>query len=159
VLMFEFREFSVPASILLVTLMSLVGVMTALWITGMTINISSLVGMIMIIGIVAENAIFILHYAKLPELASLGLRGALIEAARHRARPIIMTTLAAILALAPLALGYGEGSQMQQPLAIAIIGGFSVASVMLFFLLPVLYVLFHGDTQPPAVHSISTEII
>ncbi len=105
----------------------------------------------MIIGIVAENAIFIIHYAKLPQVTSLGLRQALIEAARHRARPVIMTTLAAILALAPLAIGYGAGAQMQQPLAIAIIGGFSVASVMLFFVLPVLYVLFHGEKLAPVV--------
>ncbi|MDP4289245.1 MAG: efflux RND transporter permease subunit [Bacteroidota bacterium] len=148
VLLVEFREFSVPAAILIVTLLSLVGVMTALWVTGMTINISSLVGMIMIIGIVAENAIFILHYAKLPEMRAQGLRHSLIEAARHRARPIAMTTLAAILALLPLAIGYGQGAQMQHPLAIAVIGGFTVASIMLFFLLPMLYVLFHGEEDP-----------
>jgi CzcA family heavy metal efflux pump len=147
VLLIEFREFSVPGAILIVTFMSLLGVMFALWITGMTINISSIVGMIMIIGIVAENAIFIIHYAKLPENASLGMRRAMIEAARHRARPIVMTTLAAILALLPLAIGYGQGAQMQQPLAIAVIGGFSVASVMLFFLLPMLYLLMRGGKK------------
>ena len=149
VLLIEFREFSVPASILLVTLSSLIGVMFALWVTGMTINISSMVGMIMIIGIAAENAIFILHEAKQPEVARLGTRGALIEAARRRARPITMTTLAAILALSPLALGYGQGSQMQQPLAIAVIGGFAVVSILLFFLLPMLYLLLHGERKPP----------
>ncbi len=147
VLLIEFRDFSVPVSILFVTLSSLVGVMFALWATGMTINISSMVGMIMIAGISAENAIFILHEAKQPELARLGTRGALIEAARHRARPILMTTLAAILALAPLALGYGQGSQMQQPLAIAVIGGFSVVSILLFFLLPMLYLMLHGERK------------
>ena len=156
VLIFEFREFSVAASILIVTLLSLIGVTFALWITKMTINISSIVGMIMIIGIVAENAIFIIHYAKLPQCARLGLRKALIESARYRARPIIMTTLAAILALLPLAIAYGQGSQMQQPLAIAIIGGFSVASVMLFFALPVLYLLFAGDTPPALTTQNST---
>ncbi len=149
VLLIEFGEFSVPLSILFVTLSSLVGVMFALWVTGMTLNISSMVGMIMIVGISAENAIFILHEVKRPELARLGTRGALIEAARHRARPIAMTTLAAILALAPLALGYGQGSQMQQPLAIAVIGGFTVVSILLFFLLPMLYLLFHGERKPP----------
>jgi len=147
VLLIEFREFSVPVSILFVTLSSLVGVMFALWVTGMTLNISSMVGMIMIVGISAENAIFILHEAKQPELARFGTRKALIEAARHRARPITMTTLAAILALAPLALGYGQGSQMQQPLAIAVIGGFSVVSILLFFLLPMLYLMLHGERK------------
>ncbi|HEX5317252.1 MAG TPA: efflux RND transporter permease subunit, partial [Candidatus Kapabacteria bacterium] len=147
VLLMEFREFSVPVSILFVTLSSLIGVMFALWVTGMTINISSMVGMIMIVGISAENAIFILHEAKRPELARFGTRKALIEAARHRARPITMTTLAAILALAPLAMGYGQGSQMQQPLAIAVIGGFCVVSILLFFLLPMLYLMLHGERK------------
>ena len=149
VLLIEFGEFSVPLSILFVTLSSLIGVVFALWVTGMTMNISSIVGMIMIVGISAENAIFIIHEAKRPELARLGTREALIQAARHRGRPITMTTLAAILALAPLALGYGQGSQMQQPLAIAVIGGFAVVSILLFFLLPMLYLLLHGEHKPP----------
>src|SRR5579883_529448 len=147
VLLIEFREFSVPASIILITLLSLLGVMAALWITGMTINISSLVGMIMIIGIVAENAIFILHYTKRPEFATKDLKEALIEGSRHRARPITMTTLAAILALLPLAVGFGQGAQMQQSLAIAVIGGFSISSILLFFLLPALYMLLHGKQK------------
>lgn len=155
-LLIEFREFSVPGSILLVTLLSLVGVMLALWITGMTLNISSLVGMIMIIGIVAENAVFIIHYAKMPGHQSQGLAHALISAARHRARPIIMTTLAAILALLPLALGIGTGAAMQQPLAIAVIGGFSISSIMLFFILPMLYVLLHGKSSPPQPQILET---
>jgi multidrug efflux pump subunit AcrB len=147
VLLIEFSEFSVPAAILLVTLCSLIGVMFALWITGMTLNISSIVGMILIIGIAAENAIFILHEATLPEVAHLGMEQALIEAIRRRARPILMTTLAAVLALLPLAVGYGQGAQMQQPLAIAVIGGFSVVSLLLFFLLPTLYLLLHGNEK------------
>ena len=147
VLLMEFAEFSVPISILLVTLSSLLGVMFALWITGMTLNISSIVGMILIIGIAAENAIFILHEAKLPEVAALGMEQALIEATRRRARPILMTTLAAVLALLPLAVGYGQGAQMQQPLAIAVIGGFSVVSLMLFFLLPTTYRFIHGKPR------------
>jgi multidrug efflux pump subunit AcrB len=148
VLLIEFREFSVPGSIIIITLLSLLGVMFALWVTGMTINISSIVGTIMVIGIVGENAVFILHYAHLPQVRQLGLKHALIEAASHRARPIAMTTLAAILALMPLAVAYGQGAQMQQPLAIAVIGGFSVASIMLFFLLPMLYLLMHGKEEP-----------
>ncbi len=147
VLLIEFRMFSVPISILVVTLCSLLGVMFALWVTGMTINISSIVGTIMIVGIAAENAIFILHEAIQPEVAKLGRKEALLEAARRRSRPIIMTTLAAILALLPLAAGYGQGAQMQQPLAIAVIGGFSVVSILLFFLLPMIYLLLHPERR------------
>jgi multidrug efflux pump subunit AcrB len=159
VLLIEFREFSVPASILIVTLCALIGVMFALWVTGMTINISSLVGMILIIGIAAENAIFILHEAKLPEVAKLGTRRAILEASRRRARPITMTTIAAILALTPLAIGYGQGAQMQQPLAIAVIGGFCVVSILLFILLPMLYLMLHGESSPSVSRNDSTNII
>lgn len=139
VLLIEFGEFAVPISIFVVNLLSLVGVFGALWLTGVTFNISSFVGVIMIIGIVAENAIFVMHAATEFRAAGATLEESLIQAARIRARPILMTTLAAILALLPLALGVGAGSQMQQPLAIAVIGGFSVSSLLLFFALPLFY--------------------
>ncbi|HEX9007605.1 MAG TPA: efflux RND transporter permease subunit, partial [Bacteroidota bacterium] len=142
VLLIEFGEFAVPLSIAVVNLVSLVGVFGALWITGVTFNISSFVGVIMIIGIVAENAIFVMHAAAEFRSAGLPLDAALINAGRARARPIVMTTLAAVLALSPLALGVGAGSQLQQSLAIAVIGGFSLSSILLFFGLPVIYRLF-----------------
>ncbi len=143
VLLFEFGEFTVPISVLTVSLLSLIGVVTALWLTGITFNISSFVGLIMIIGIVAENGVFVMHETKQLRAAGSDLDTALVTASRKRARPIIMTTLAAVLALAPLALAIGTGSQMQQPLAVAVIGGFSVSSILLFFVLPTLYRLLH----------------
>ncbi len=143
VLLFEFGEFAVPVSIFITNLMSLLGVVVALDLTGMTLNISSLVGVIMIIGIVAENAVFVMHEFHRGVNAGMSVDDALVAAAHMRARPILMTTLAAVLALLPLSLGIGAGSQMQQPLAIAVIGGFSVSSVLLFLGLPVLYRLFH----------------
>jgi CzcA family heavy metal efflux pump len=149
VLILEFREFAIPFAIIIITVLSLLGVMAALSVTGMTLNISSFVGLIMLIGIVAENAIFIMHYVKLPENQAGGLVGAIVEASRQRIRPIAMTTLAAVLALLPLALAIGEGAQMQQSLAIAVIGGFSVSSVMLFFILPMLYALFTPNKKVP----------
>ena len=97
----------------------------------------------MIIGIVAENAIFVLHSVKVFQVEGLHLEDALVRAGQMRARPILMTTLAAVFALLPLAIGIGAGAQMQRPLAIAIIGGFSVSSFILFFGLPVIYRLFH----------------
>ena len=144
VLLFEFGEFAVPLSILVVNVLSLLGVFGALWLTGVTFNISSFVGIILIIGIVAENAIFVMHNVK--NLTALGvpLDDALVRAARMRTRPIIMTALAAVFALLPLSLGAGAGAQMQQPLAIAVIGGFSLSSLLLFFALPLIYRLFRG---------------
>ena len=143
VLLFEFGEFAVPISVVAVTLLSLIGVVTALELSGATLNISSIVGIIMIIGIVAENAIFVVHEAHRGIGEGLSLEEALIEATRLRARPIFMTTLAAVLALLPLAIGLRGGAQMQQPLAIAVIGGFSTSSLLLFFALPMLYALLH----------------
>jgi len=148
VLLFEFGEFAVPCSIFVVNVISLVGVLGALYITGVTFNISSFVGVIMIIGIVAENAIFVLHQVKAFEKQGIGLEESLVRATSLRIRPILMTTLAAVLALLPLSLGLGAGAQMQQPLAIAVIGGFSVSSLILFFGLPLIYRLFRGTIPP-----------
>jgi CzcA family heavy metal efflux pump len=139
VLTFEFGELAAPLAVMMVSLLSLSGVVTALWITHITFNVSSFVGLIMIIGIVAENGIFVMHEVKREREAGYNLDAALVHAGQVRARPIIMTTLAAILALLPLALGLGAGAQMQQPLAIAVIGGFCVSSLLLFFVLPLLY--------------------
>ena len=139
VLLFEFGEFAVPISIFIINLLSLFGVAAALWIAGVTFNISSFVGVIMIIGIVAENAIFVMHNVYVLRRDGIDLENALIKAVLLRKRPILMTTLAAVLALLPLALGLGTGSQMQQPLAIAVIGGFSLSSILLLFGLPLVY--------------------
>ena len=143
VLLFEFGEFAVPLSIFIVNILSLVGVAGALWLTGVTLNISSLVGLIMIIGIVAENAIFVMHEFRLSYASGITMDEALIRATRLRARPILMTTLAAVLALTPLSLGMGPGAQMSRPLAIAVSGGFSTASLLLFFGLPMIYRILH----------------
>jgi len=147
VLLIEFSEFAVPFSILTINLLSLIGVFGALWITGVSFNISSFVGIIMIIGIVAENAIFVMHRVRELRLQGSTLDDALVHAGQMRARPILMTTLAAVLALLPLSLGIGAGAQMQQPLAIAVIGGFSVSSFFLFFGLPVVYKFLAGKSK------------
>jgi multidrug efflux pump subunit AcrB len=139
VLLFEFGEFAVPVSVLTINLLSLLGVFLALWLTGVTFNISSFVGIIMIIGIVAENAIFVMHNVRRLIAGGVDVDSALVQATQMRARPIMMTTLCAILALTPLSLGIGAGAQMQQPLAIAVIGGFSLSSILLFFGLPLMY--------------------
>ncbi|MBI3872627.1 MAG: efflux RND transporter permease subunit [candidate division Zixibacteria bacterium] len=144
VLLVLFEEFAAPIAILSVSMLSLIGVVFALWITGITFNVSSFVGLIMIIGIVAENAVFVLYEAKRGRAPGQNLNALLVVACQRRARPIIMTALAAILALLPLALGLGAGAQMQQPLAVAVIGGFCVSALLLFFVLPFLYRVLKG---------------
>ncbi len=149
VLLFEFGSFRIPISVFVVDVLSLFGVLLALKVTHTPLNISSLMGMVMIVGIVAENAIFFLHYVDDFKLRGLPLDEALIRAGQVRMRPIAMTTLAAVLALLPLALGMGAGAQMQQPLAIAVIGGFSFSMLLLLLVLPVLYRLFLGQRAKP----------
>ncbi len=149
VLLFEFGEFAVPLSILVINVLSLLGVFGALWLTGVSFNISSFVGIILIIGIVAENAIFVMHNVKKLTGDGVSLDDALVRASRMRTRPIIMTALAAVFALLPLSLGVGAGAQMQQPLAIAVIGGFSLSSLLLFFGLPLVYRIIARPRRSP----------
>ncbi len=136
----EFESFAIPVAVYTTNITSLFGVFLALAITGITFNISSFVGMIMMVGIVHENGVFIVHMIQ--EIG--GKEGSsidsVIQACTVRARPILMTTFAAVSALMPLALGIGAGAQMQQPLAIAVIGGFLLSSFLLLFELPMLYV-------------------
>ncbi len=138
VLIIEFESFLIMGAVFLVTLLSLFGVFLALWITHVTFNISSFVGTILIVGAVAENSIFFVHYYRETLRQGLSSHDSLLRAGTVRMRPIIMTTLAAILTLLPLALGLGAGAQMQQPLAIAVIGGFSLSSILTLFILPAL---------------------
>ena len=145
VLLFEFGEFSIPISIFVVNVLSLGGVFLALLVTGETLNVSSLVGVVMIIGIVAENAVFVFHFIKHERRDDESSDDIIIRALIARARPIFMTTLAAVLALLPLSFGVGAGAQLQQPLAIAVIGGFSLSSILLFFVLPPMYRLLHSE--------------
>jgi multidrug efflux pump subunit AcrB len=140
VLLFEFRSFSAPIAILSSAILSTSGVFFALLITKTTFNISSRMGLIMVIGIVAKNGILLLdanqkfiHFGFSPEEA-------MIQAGRRRLRPIVMTAMAAVAGMLPLAvaawLGLGSGSQMLQPLAIAVIGGILISMVLSLIVTP-----------------------
>ena len=135
-LLFLYERFHVAILILINTLLALAAVFIGLYITGTEINISSMMGMTMIVGIVTEVAIFyVSEYLSLP--AELGKKTSLIQAGKNRMRPIAMTTFAAILALLPLAMGIGQGSAMQKPLAIAIISGLVAQLPLVLIVLPV----------------------
>jgi CzcA family heavy metal efflux pump len=135
-LLFLYESFRMAASILLTTLIATSAVFIGLWITGTELNIMSIMGMTMIVGIVTEVGIFYAsEYYDLPAQADTA--GTLITAGKNRMRPIAMTILATILALLPLALGIGQGSAMQQPLAIAIISGLIAQFPLVLVVLPV----------------------
>jgi CzcA family heavy metal efflux pump len=138
-LLFLYERFRVALAVLAMPLLATGAVFVGLWVTGIELNISAMMGMTMIIGIVTEVAIF--YVSELQGLIrdeEMPLDRALIEAGRNRLRPIAMTTIAAILALLPLAFALGQGSAMQQPLAVAIISGLIVQLPLVLLLLPVL---------------------
>jgi CzcA family heavy metal efflux pump len=137
-LMFLYENIAVVASILAATFCSLAGVFAGLWLTNTELDLSSIMGLTMILGIVTEIAIF--YFAEIDFSCPLDA-GALIEAGTMRMRPILMTSLIAILALSPLALGIGTGAAMQQPLAIAIVSGLIAAVPIVLVLMPAIYLL------------------
>jgi CzcA family heavy metal efflux pump len=127
VLLWEFRRLTPAIAILLSAVACLMGSFVALELSGLTLNISSFMGIIMVTGITAKNGILLLDHAEREESAIVSARQAVIDAARIRLRPILMTTLATAAGLLPLALGMGAGAKVQQPLAVAVIGGLIVA--------------------------------
>ncbi len=136
-LLFLYERFRVATVILATTLMAIAAVFIGLWLTHTELNITAIMGMTMIVGIVTEVMVF--YYSEYTDLpARTDLRERLIMAGRNRMRPITMTTLATILALMPLALGLGQGSAMLQPLAIAIISGLVVQLLLVLGVLPAL---------------------
>ena len=136
-LLFLYENVRIAAAMLVTTLLALSAVTIGLWITRTELNISSMMGMTMIVGIATEVAIFyVSELVALP--ATRDPREALVEAGLNRMRPIAMTTFAAILALLPLALGLGAGSAMLQPLAIAIVSGLFLQMPLVLIVLPVL---------------------
>ena len=148
VLLFEFRTLAAPVAILASALLSTSGVFLALLITNITFNIASFMGLIMVIGIVAKNGILLLDADQRFRAAGSTAHDAMIQAGRRRLRPIVMTAMAAVAGMLPLALALGAGSQMLQPLAIAVIGGITISMVLSLIITPAVhYYLSHeaGD--------------
>jgi HAE1 family hydrophobic/amphiphilic exporter-1 len=140
ILVMQFGSFIDPLAIMLSLPLSMIGVMLGLAITGLTINIMSLIGVILLMGIVAKNAILLIDFAKWArERQGLALREALIEAGAIRLRPILMTTFALIAGMLPVALGRGEGAQFRQPLGVAVIGGVITSTLLTLVAIPTFY--------------------
>ena len=144
VLLYQYESFAAPVAILAMDLFAATAVFSGLWWTGTELNISSLMGLTMILGISSEAAVFFMTQWK-DSLGRVPFAEALVEAGRLRFRPIVMTALAAILALLPLALGIGQGAAMLQPLAIAIIAGLVLTLPAVLLLLPVLFSLLRSE--------------
>jgi multidrug efflux pump subunit AcrB len=141
VLLAEFRNFPAPIAILTSSVLSISGVILALLITGTTFNVASFMGLIMVIGIVAKNGILLLDADEKFRSEGVSAAEAMMHAAQRRLRPIVMTAIAAVCGMLPLAFALGAGSQMLQPLAIAVIGGLTISMVLSLVVTPVVYFL------------------
>jgi hydrophobic/amphiphilic exporter-1 (mainly G- bacteria), HAE1 family len=139
ILVVQFGSFLDPLAILLSLPLSLVGVVLMLLITGDTLNLMSLIGVILLMGIVAKNAILLIDFAKWNHEEGMPLRDALIEAGRVRLRPILMTTVALIAGMIPVALGAGEGADFRAPLGRAVIGGTITSTLLTLLVIPTIY--------------------
>jgi multidrug efflux pump subunit AcrB len=149
VLLFEFGTFSAPVAILSSALLSTSGVFIALLITNTTFNISSFMGMIMVIGIVAKNGILLLDADQRMQNLGVGAEEAILQAGRRRLRPIVMTAMATVAGMLPLAFSLGAGSQMLQPLAIAVIGGVLISMVLSLIITPAVHYYLGGKHRLP----------
>jgi multidrug efflux pump subunit AcrB len=156
ILMAQFRSFIDPFIILTAIPPGLAGVVLILWMTGSTLNIMSLMGVIMMTGIVVSNSILIVEFSGILHKRGMGLQEAVIEACKVRLRPILMTSLATLLGLIPLALGIEAGSEPYAPLARAIIGGLAVSVVMTVYLVPAVYLMIHGRKEEEGVVEVAS---
>ena len=144
VLLFEFGNFGAPVAVLSSALLSTSGVFLALLITGTTFNLSSFMGLIMVIGIVAKNGILLLDADQTFRREGIPAEQSMILAGERRMRPIMMTALATMAGMIPLALGWGAGSQMLQPLAIAVIGGILASMILSLVVTPAMHFYISG---------------
>jgi multidrug efflux pump subunit AcrB/outer membrane protein TolC len=150
VMLGTFGSFRLPLVILCAIPLALIGVAVALFITRTPVNVSSFMGLLLLVGIVVKNGILLIDVANRRRAAGDDVTTALLTAGSTRLRPIVMTTLAAIGGLFPLALGLGAGAEMERPLAIAVIGGLSTATAFTLVLIPVLYATFVGGARRAA---------
>jgi multidrug efflux pump subunit AcrB len=145
VMVVQFESFVEPLVVLLVAPLSFVGALALLLGTGVALNVSSFMGLILLVGLIVKNGIILLDFTRLRMQAEgVALEVAIREAARVRLRPILMTTLCTLFGLLPLALGLGAGSEMQRPLALAVIGGLALSTPITLFAVPILLVAIRG---------------
>jgi multidrug efflux pump subunit AcrB len=147
ILVAQFRSFVDPFIILIAVPPAITGVMLTLWATGTTLNVMSLMGVVMLAGIAVSNSILIVEFTRHLREDGMKVRDAVALACRVRLRPVLMTSLATIIGLMPMALKLGAGSESYAPLARAIIGGLSVSVVLTVFLVPASYLLVHGGRE------------
>ena len=138
----QFESLIDPFIIMFTVPMAIIGVLFGLYITGYTLSVVSIIGLVMLAGIVVNNAIVLVDYINTVRLRGKEMKEAIIEAAPVRLRPVLMTALTTILALLPIALGFGEGAEIQAPMAVVVISGLIAATFLTLYVVPVLYAIF-----------------
>ena len=138
----QFESYTYPAIIMTSVLFAFSGVFLILWITGHTLNIMSMIGAIMLIGIVVKNGIVLIDYITLNRERGLSIRRSVILGGRSRLRPVVMTTLTTILGMVPMAVGTGQGAEMWRPMGTAVIGGLTFSTILTLLFVPVMYCVF-----------------
>jgi multidrug efflux pump subunit AcrB len=147
ILVAQFRSFVDPFLILLAVPPGLTGVLVTLWLTDTTLNVMSLMGVVMLTGIAVSNSILIVEFTRVLRERGMSVREAVATSCRVRLRPVLMTSLATIIGLLPMALKLGEGSESYAPLARAILGGLTVSVALTVFLVPAAYLLVYGNKE------------
>ena len=137
----QFESLVQPIIVLTTVPLAIAGVSIVLAVTGNTVNLMSLTGCVVLVGIVVNDAIVKVDFINQRRRDGAGLRDAIREAGHDRVRPIIMTTITTILGLLPLAMGFGLGAELRAPLAVAVVGGLAMATVLTLVVVPVLYEL------------------
>ncbi len=155
VMLATFRSFRLPLVILTAIPLALIGVALGLFLTGTPFNVSSFMGLLLLVGVVVKNGILLIDVANKHRSAGDDVQTSLVAAGKTRLRPIVMTTLAAIGGLLPLAIGIGQGAEMEKPLAIAVIGGLSTATIFTLVVIPVFYEAFVGRAPVRKVEKIA----
>ncbi len=141
----QFESLTYPGIIMTSLLFAFSGVFIILWLTGHTLNVMSMIGGIMLIGIVVKNGIVLIDYITLNRERGMSIRRAVIDGGRSRLRPVVMTTLTTILGMVPMAVGSGQGAEMWRPMGTAVIGGLTFSTILTLLFVPVLYCVFAGN--------------
>ena len=138
----QFESYTYPGIIMTSLLFAFSGVFIILWLTGHTLNVMSMIGAIMLIGIVVKNGIVLIDYISLNRERGMSIRRAVIDGGRSRLRPVVMTTLTTILGMVPMAVGSGQGAEMWRPMGTAVIGGLTFSTILTLLFVPMLYCVF-----------------
>jgi multidrug efflux pump subunit AcrB len=145
----QFRSFLDPFVVMFAVPLGLIGVVAILLVTGSTLNVQSFMGVIFMVGIAVSNSVLLVEFANRLRTDGAPLEQAAVGAAAIRFRPIVMTSLAAVLGLMPMAIGLGHGSEANVPLARAVVGGLAVSTVLTLFVVPLLYAMLKPGTVSP----------